>query len=136
MKKINNKKGDEMMLKKRLLKFAIVILTLIALGFIFRKSIMIVVADVLYDNKRYLYSCKDLPNYEEVVQALEDNKEFVKQIEDVEPGFIDVYPGTIKDCPGKGDIHIYFPGHSQREIIEELIGSDLLFGIPYRMTNI
>ena len=123
-------------LKKRIQIFAVIVLTLIALGIIFRKSIMIVVADVLYDNKRYLYSCEDLPDYKDVVRALEDNKEFVDQIEAVYLGAIWVEIGNINECPGKADIHIYFPGHSQREIIEEMIGSDLLFGIPYRMTNI
>jgi len=123
------------MLKKRLIQVALIILTLVSLGFLFRKSIMIIIQDVLYDNRRYLYSCKDLPSREFVEQALEDNKEFVDQIKNVMPGFIIVGAGYINDCPGKGDIHIEFPGHAQREIIEEMIGSDLLFGIPYRMTN-
>lgn len=124
------------MIKKRLLYLtALIILALIALVLIYGNSIKSTIADVIYDNKLHTYSCKDLPRREDVEKALEDNKEFVNQIENVAPGFIDIEVGIIDKCPARADILIYFPGHEQRERIEKLIGEELLFGIPFRMIN-
>ena len=123
------------MLKKYFYIVATLLVILAALALIYWNTIEITFADVFYDNKVHNYSCSDLPNREVVEKALDDHKDIVTQIEDISPRFIDVEVGIIDKCPDKADIVIYFPGHKQREMIEELIETDLLFGIPYRMIN-
>ena len=44
------------------------------------------------------------------------------------------YSGCLNT--GKGDIKISYSAHLDRVIIENIIGGDTFFGIPYRLRNI
>jgi len=77
-----------------------------------------------------------LPTVEEVENILFENKEIVERISDLTKSQGWVQLGKFDKCLDKADIIIYFCCHDQREIIEEMIGGDLFFGIPYQMINI
>ncbi|MCG2786578.1 MAG: hypothetical protein L6461_15915, partial [Anaerolineae bacterium] len=71
----------------------------------------------------FCHSCNNAEEYQNLIQ----------EIEQVNPGFIFV---SIKSpCPGKGEILIEYPSHQNRLQIEELIGDETFFGIPYRGIN-
>jgi hypothetical protein len=58
----------------------------------------------------------------------------VEAIEGVNPGF--VWVEVDDSCPGKADIVIYYASHQDRLAIEEIIGRETFFGVPYRLRNI
>lgn len=99
-------------------------------------AISIRIADILYDNKLHNIPCDQLPQRELVERVLENNNAAVIAVEAMTEGSGWVEVGFLNDCPDKADIVIYFGGHRQRVRIEQLIGGDLWFGIPYRMINI
>ena len=86
----------------------------------------------LYDNRQHYLSCNQLPAIEEVQRVMADHRDVLEQIEAAHPNVTIMVDDS---CPGKGSIRIDFPGRTQREQIEAIIGSDTFFGIPYALIN-
>lgn len=55
------------------------------------------------------------------------------QIEQVNPGLVGVE--IDHPCPSHADIVFWYASHQDRLAIEEFIGGDTFFGIPYRLQN-
>ena len=118
--------------KTGLLVMAIVIA--IGIGFEYKTHfIKETVTDFIYDNREHYLSCDELPTLPEVEQVIEERQSLIREIEKVNPGLILV--SINSPCPGKGEIVIEYPSHQDRLRIEELIGEETFFGIPYRGIN-
>jgi hypothetical protein len=89
------------------------------------------ISSAVYDNK-IIYLCEELPPLSEVERIVEENKEVIRQVESIDPGFISVYIDS--SCPGKGSLVIEYPSHADRLRIDELIG-DTFFGVPWKGIN-
>ena len=57
----------------------------------------------------------------------------IHQIEQVNEGFVGVE--IDHPCPDHADIIFRYASHNNRLSIEETIGDELFFGIPYRLQN-
>jgi hypothetical protein len=90
--------------------------------------------DFLYDSKNHYLPCAKLPTESEVRRVVEQHQEAVQKIEQLNPGFVDVRIDS-STCPGKADIVIVYPSHEDRLAIEDIIGGERFFGIPYRLRN-
>jgi hypothetical protein len=132
---MKNESGIEM--RKSIGIAALLLMVIIIIGGItierkthfFQKTI----SDLIYDNRGHYLSCEKLPALSEVEQIVEEHQSLIQEIEQVNPGFIFVSIGS--PCPGKGEIIIEYPSRQDRLRIEELIGDDTFFGIPYRGIN-
>jgi hypothetical protein len=90
--------------------------------------------DFVMDNRNHYLSCQDLPTKLEVEKIVEQHQDVIQQIEQVEPGFVDVEIDSLT-CEGKADLVISYGTHEQRIAIEKIIAGDTFFGIPYRLRN-
>ena len=89
--------------------------------------------DVLYDNRFHYISCEKLPSIAEVEKAIAEHQGVIRQIEAVHPGFVDI---EVNACgTGNADITFRYPSHKDRIAIENIIGSDTFFGVPYNLQN-
>jgi hypothetical protein len=75
-----------------------------------------------------------LPTEAEVRQVVEAHADVIRQIEQVDPGNVEVMINT-RGCPGKADLLIGYPSHQDRLDIEAIIASETFYGIPYRLLN-
>jgi len=91
------------------------------------------IADVVYDNRLHGVICEELPALSEVEQIVEEHRDSIKEIENVNPGFI--FVKVESPCPGKGIIVIEYASHQDRLRIEKLIG-ETFFGVPWKGINI
>jgi hypothetical protein len=66
---------------------------------------------------------------------VEEHQDTVERIMEVNPGFVWLEVDDAS-CPGRADIVIYYPSHRNRLAIEEIIGGDTFFGVPYRLRNV
>jgi len=91
--------------------------------------------DLVLDNRDHFLPCDRLPTSAEVNRVLGEHQDTVEAIKEVNPGFVFV---EIDDwsCPGRADIVISYASHQDRMAIEEIIGGDTFFGVPYRLRNI
>ena len=91
--------------------------------------------DIVLDNRDHFLPCDRLPTSAEVSLVLGEHQDTVEAIKEVNPGFVFV---EIDDwsCPGRADIVISYASHQDRLAIEEIIGGDTFFGVPYRLRNI
>jgi hypothetical protein len=89
--------------------------------------------DVIYDNRFHYISCEKLPSIAEVEKALAEHQEVIRQIEAVNPGFVGIEVNTCGR--GNADITFWYGSHKDRISIEDMIGSDTFFGIPYNLQN-
>ena len=78
--------------------------------------------------------CEELPDIEEVRNAIEDHQDIIEEIENTSPG--NVWISINERCDGKGELFIYYDTIDTKNKILELIGDDTFFGIPYRMFNV
>ena len=89
--------------------------------------------DVMYDNRFHYIACEKLPRLAEVDKADDEHQDVIRQIEALNPGFVDV---EVNACgPENADITFWYGSHKDRIAIETLIGSDTFFGIPYNLQN-
>jgi hypothetical protein len=88
----------------------------------------------ILDNRNHYLSCEDLPARADVEILLEQHRNVIQQIRDVAPDFVDVEIDSVT-CEGKADLLIWYGTHQQRIAIEEIIGGETFFGIPYRLQN-
>lgn len=119
---------------------------------------------VIADNINHYLSCDQLPTVEEVTKAVQAHKDVMEKIVkeigsryrdgdikvtweikdssgmalegDKDGSYFGVYWGEAPSCQntGKGDILFDYLSHSDREIIEKILGTNF-FGIPYRGEN-
>lgn len=90
--------------------------------------------EVLYDNRYHYLPCEQLPPITEVERVLREHQDIIAQIEAVNPGQVGV---EIHPC-GTGenaDITFWYASHQDRKAIEQIIGSDTFFGVPYNLNN-
>ncbi len=112
----------------------LIVAMVIGIGFEYKTHfVKKAVANILYDNREHYLSCAELPTLSEVEQVVEEHQNLIREIEQVNPGFI--FVSINAPCPGKGEILIEYPSHQNRLQIEELIGDKTFFGIPYRGIN-
>ena len=90
--------------------------------------------EIIMDNRSHYLSCEDLPSRTEVERIVEDHKDVIQQIEQVAPGSVGVEIDSLT-CDEKADLIIWYGTHEQRIAIEEILGTDTFFGIPYRLRN-
>jgi hypothetical protein len=86
------------------------------------------------DNRNHYLPCNDWPAKIEVETIVEQHQDVIQQIEQVAPGLVGVEIDS-STCEGKADLLIWYGSHQQRIKIEEIIGGDTFFGIPYRLQN-
>ena len=90
--------------------------------------------EFVLDNRNHYRSCEDLPTTSEVERVLEQHKVIVSQIQQAAPGFVHIEMDT-SFCSGKADLLISYGTHQQRIAIENIIGNETFFGVPYRLQN-
>jgi len=98
------------------------------------KTIRRIFDDTIYDNKNHYLPCEKLPSSDEVFKIVAEQQNVIKEIEAVNPGFVGVEIDT-SPCHGKADIIFWYASHENRLEIEEIIGDETFFGIPYRLQN-
>jgi hypothetical protein len=89
--------------------------------------------DVLYDNRFHYISCEKLPSIAEVEKVIAEHQYVIRQIEAVNPGFVGIEVNTCGT--GNADITFWYGSHKDRIAIENIIGSDTFFGVPYNLQN-
>jgi hypothetical protein len=91
--------------------------------------------DLVLDNRDHFLPCDKLPTSAEVNMVLLAHQDTVEAIREVHPGFVFV---EVDDstCAGRADMVISYASHQDRLAIQELIGGDTFFGVPYRLRNI
>ena len=89
--------------------------------------------DVLYDNRFHYISCEKLPSIAEVEKVIAEHQDVIRQIEAVNPGFVGIEVNTCGT--GNADITFWYGSHKDRMSIENIIGSDTFFGVPYNLQN-
>lgn len=88
----------------------------------------------ILDNRNHYLSCQELPAKVEVERVIEQHRDVIQQIEQVEPGFVGVEIDSLT-CEGKADLLIWYGTHRQRVAIEQILAGETFFGIPYRLQN-
>lgn len=97
------------------------------------KFIRRLVDDALYDNRNHYLPCEQLPPLAEVERVLEEHQDVIRQIEAVNPGLVGV---DVTTCgAGHADLTFWYATHQDRVAIEQIIGSDTFFGVPYNLNN-
>ena len=89
--------------------------------------------DVLYDNRFHHISCEKLPSIAEVEKVIVEHQDVIRQIEAVDPGFVGIEVNTCGT--GNADITFWYGSHKDRTSMENIIGSDTFFGVPYNLQN-
>ena len=92
------------------------------------------VDNFVFDNKNHYLPCEKLPTGAEVSRIVQEHRDIIKLIEQVNPGFVGVDIDTTI-CPGKADLLISYASHRDRVAIESIIGGNTFFGVPYRLQN-
>ena len=90
--------------------------------------------EFVMDNRNHYLSCEDLPSRTEAERIVEGHKDVIQRIEQVAPESVGVEIDSLT-CEGKADLIIWYGTHEQRIVIEEILGNDTFFGIPYRLRN-
>jgi len=90
--------------------------------------------ELVLDNRNHYLSCEQLPAETDVKQVMEDHRDVIQKIEQINPGFVGVEMDDSM-CPGKADILIWYGKHNERLLIEEIIAGETFYGIPYRLEN-
>lgn len=125
-------------MRKRTAIFFLAIVVILCLGMVIlevqAKILRRVIDDVVYDSRNHYLPCEKLPTESEVWKVVEVRADLIRQIEQVNPGNVGVEIG-ISVCPGKADLLIWYASHQNRLAIEEIIGGEIFYGIPYRLQN-
>jgi hypothetical protein len=97
---------------------------------IFRRAI----DNFVFDNWNHYLPCSKLPSELEVNTIFRQHLDVISSIEQINPGMVGVEVDS-STCPGKADLVIWYPSHTDRLAIERNIASGTFFGIPYRLQN-
>ncbi len=128
------------MTMKREFRFIILLIIMITLCVVIvfvetqTHSIHRIFDDFIYDNKNHYLPCEKLPPRDEVTEIIAEQQYVIKEIEAVNPGLVGVEIDT-STCQGKADIIFWYASHENRLEIEDIIGDETFFGIPYRLHN-
>ncbi|MDN5366524.1 MAG: hypothetical protein HPY90_14175 [Syntrophothermus sp.] len=109
-----------------------IIVIIVGIGVEYKTHLFKMIISGVYDNRLHGVSCEKLPTLSEVEQIVKEHQDLIREIENVNPGFIRVYIDS--PCPGKGEIVIEYASHQDRLRIEELIG-ETFFGVPWKGIN-
>lgn len=90
--------------------------------------------NVIYDNRNHYLSCKRLPLLPEVENIIQEHQDVIQQIEAVNPGLVGIEVNTC-GAGQHADITFWYASHQDRIAIEQIIGSDTFFGVPYNLSN-
>jgi len=90
--------------------------------------------DLVYDNRNHYLPCEKLPAESEVRKVVEAHADVIRQIEQVNPGNVEVEVDTVT-CTGKADLLIWYASHQNRLAIEDIIAEEAFYGVPYRLQN-
>ena len=127
--------GEEMKNRKAAL---IIILALVLVILVLLESsthfVHRIIDDVLYDNYHHYLQCEDLPEITAVENAVTEHQETIREIESLAEGQVTVNVDA-SSCPGRGSIVIFFPSHTVREQIEDILGGRSFYGIPVTLIN-
>lgn len=125
-------------MRKRMTPIFIAMMLVLCLGAIILETqarvLRRAIDDIVYDNRNHYLPCEKLPTESEVRRAVEEHADVIQQIEQVNPGHVEVAIAT-PNCPGKADLEIRYPSHQNRLEIERILNGDTFFGIPYRLRN-
>ena len=127
--------GEEM--KNRKVAFIIILALVFVILVLLESSTHFVhriIDDVLYDNYHHYLQCEDLPEITAVENAVTEHQETIREIESLAEGQVTVNVDA-SSCPGRGSIVIYFPSHTVREQIEDILGGRSFYGIPVTLIN-
>jgi hypothetical protein len=121
-----------------------VVITILSIALIVCVSIVLIesqikvirrwIDDTLYDNRNHHLPCKQLPPLSEVKMIVREHQDIIKQVEAVHPGNTgaEILPcGTGQNA----DITFWYASHNDRIAIEQIIGADTFFGVPYNLDN-
>ena len=86
------------------------------------------------DNRNHYLPCRRWPRQSEVEKVVIEHQEIIQQIENVNPGNAGVEIDRIA-CPGKADLVIWYATHQNKLAIEQIIGDETFYGVPYRLQN-
>jgi hypothetical protein len=89
--------------------------------------------DMLYDNRFHYISCEKLPSIAEVEKVIAKHQDVIRQIEAVNPDLVGIEVNTCGT--GNADITFWYGSHKDRMAIENIIGSDKFYGVPYNLQN-
>ncbi len=78
--------------------------------------------------------CQEFPTMTAAQEAMSLHQDFVRQIKNSAPEYIDVWASEIDGCPGKGQIFILYTTKNGSDSIQNLLDDDF-FGIPYTLLN-
>ena len=90
--------------------------------------------EIVLDNRNHYLSCAQLPTEAEVSQVMEEHRDAIKRINQINPGFVGIEIDS-STCPGKTDILFWYGTHQDRLRIEDIIAGETFYGIPYRLQN-
>lgn len=90
--------------------------------------------DAIYDNYWHYLPCEQLPPLSEVERVVREYPDVIRQIEAVHPGQVGVEVNPCGDGQN-ADITFWYATHGDRVAIEQIIGSDTFFGVPYNLNN-
>lgn len=88
----------------------------------------------ILDSRNHYLPCEQLPSESEVTQVVKGHPDEIREIEQVNPGFVGVEM-DVAPCPGKADLIVWYGTHRDRVMIEAIIGGETFFGVPYRLHN-
>ena len=66
-------------------------------------------------------------------KVIAEHQKVIRQIEAVNSGFVGIEVNTCGT--GNADITFWYGSHKDRMSIENIIGSDTFFGVPYNLHN-
>jgi hypothetical protein len=92
-------------------------------------------SDYVLDNREHGLPCVKLPTHAAAEAILAAHGDVIDRIKRLGPEG-SVIVELAEPCPGKADLVIYHPTHAVRKQIEELIGSETFYGLPYRLINV
>jgi len=90
--------------------------------------------EIVLDNRNHYLSCEQLPTEAEVRQVMEEHRDAIKKINQINPGFVGIEIDS-STCPGKADILFWYGTHQDRLQLEAIIAGETFYGVPYRLQN-
>jgi len=121
---------------KKLSIVLIIISGLVTLLVLIKTELILRIYDnLILDSKNHYLPCEQLPLIARVEQVVKEHQDVIREIEQVNPGFVFVTMGTYEDCIDKSDIVISYASHQNRLKIEKIINNETFFGIPYTLHN-
>lgn len=90
--------------------------------------------NIIYDNQNHYLPCEQLPLVSEVEKIVQEHQGIIQQIEAVNPGQVGIEVNTC-GTGQNADITFWYATHKDRVAIEQIIGNETFFGVPYNLNN-